>query len=356
MLTLVPVPQDQQTGTLVNDRLFVIFDADLGPDPCDFSTLSMVHEYHRRDMIELLAVIGATPDPDLASTFAVYNRLYDNDIAIGAPIDGNGDLAFGQRGQKAYDRAISGTTHRRQNEMIRERYGDASTTAPHTTPPVECYRRVLSANQDRDISIFAAGPLFNLPALLDSGPDEISSLRGDELVAGAVKTLHIMGGAFPSSAEIIRNPWTDGAEWNFWALDTPAVTATALDRMSALGVAMTFVGYEVGKPVVVGHEVVRRLGRDHPTSESYLQYVFSSKGGIELAFENPAFDKVALFQMVEGDTGDWFGEVKGRPVISDTGINTWHADGPHRYITLRSGAQDELTDLINDRITGHYPT
>lgn len=70
-----------------------------------------------------------------------------------------------------------------------------------------------------------------------------------------MKALHIMGGAFPSSAEIIRNPWTDGAEWNFWALDTPDVTAAALDRISALGVAMTFVGYEVGKPVVVGHEV-----------------------------------------------------------------------------------------------------
>lgn len=339
---------------MASDRLRIVFDADLGPDPCDFSTLSMLHEYHGRDMIELLAVIGETPDPDLASTFAVYNRLHGNDIPIGAPTEGDGDLTFDQRGRKVYDSTLSGTTHRLQNEVIRERYGDPSTADPPTTPPVECYRRVLAANQDRDITIFAAGPLFNLPALLDSAPDEISPLSGEELVARGVKALQVMGGAFPASADIIRNPLTDGAEWNFWALDTPGVTATAVDRLTALGIAMTFVGYEVGKPVVVGREVVRRLGRDHPTSESYFQYVFSSKEGTELTAENPAFDEVALFHMVEGETGDWFGEVEGRPLISDSGVNTWNAEGPHRYLTLKQGAEEELIGLVNDRITGHY--
>lgn len=339
---------------MASDRLRVIFDADLGPDPCDFSTLSMLHEYHQRGMIELLAVIGETPDADLASTFAVYNRLYGNDIAVGAPIDGDGDLTFDQRGQKAYDSVLAMTTHRLQNVIIRERYGDASTASAPAAAPVECYRRILAASRDCDITIFAAGPLFNLPVLLDSAPDEFSPLHGEELVAGSVAALHVMGGAFPASAEIIRNPLTYGAEWNFWALDIPGVTANAIDRLTALGIEMTFVGYEAGKPVVVGHEVVDRLGRDHPTSESYLQYVFSSKDGIELTSENPAFDEVALFHMVEGETGDWFGEVHGQPVITGSGVNTWRPDGPHRYITLRSGAQEELIGLINDRITGHY--
>jgi inosine-uridine nucleoside N-ribohydrolase len=175
-------------------------------------------------------------------------------------------------------------------------------------------------------------------------------------VATTVKALHVMGGAFPSSADIIRNPLTDGAEWNFWALDTPHVTARTVDRLTALGVVMTFVGYEVGKPVPVGREVVGRLGRDHPTSDSYYQYVFSSRNGTELTSDNPAFDEVALFHLVEGETGDWFGEVTGRPLISSTGVNTWDPDGPHRYVTLREGVESELIRSMSDRITGRYPS
>ncbi|MCP5027751.1 MAG: hypothetical protein GY929_15865 [Actinomycetia bacterium] len=340
---------------MASDRLRIIYDADLGPDPCDFSTVSMLHEYHARGLIELVACIGETPDPDLASSFAVYNRLHGNDIPIGAPVDGGPDLSFEERGRKVYDDTLERTTHRRQNEVIRERYGDSTTNDQRSVPPVECYRRILAANHQRDIVIFAAGPLYNLPALLESEPDDISPLTGEELVARSVGALQIMGGAFPSSAEIIGNPMTDGAEWNFWALDTPGVTAVTIDRLTTLGIPMTFVGYEVGRPVKVGREVIRRLGRQHPTSESFFQYVFTAKDGLELTAENAAFDEVALFHLVEGKTGDWFGEVEGRPLIEAGGVNTWTADGPHRYLTLRAGAEVELVGLITDRITGHDP-
>ena len=40
----------------------LIYDGDIGPDPCDFSTLSMLHQYHNKGMIDLIGVIGSTPD------------------------------------------------------------------------------------------------------------------------------------------------------------------------------------------------------------------------------------------------------------------------------------------------------
>ena len=40
----------------------------------------MLHEYHRHGMIELVGVVGETPDSYLASTFSIYNQLYKNDI------------------------------------------------------------------------------------------------------------------------------------------------------------------------------------------------------------------------------------------------------------------------------------
>jgi inosine-uridine nucleoside N-ribohydrolase len=342
---------------MTTDRLRVIFDADIGPDPTDFTTISMLHEYHERGMIELVATIGETPDPLLASTFSVYNRLHGHDVPIGAPIDGGGDLAFEERGRVAYDLTMQVVTRRNQNEVIRERYGDSSRADPAVPTPVECYRRLLAAASESDITIFAAGQLFNLPALLDSPPDEHSPLSGEELVRRSVKGLHFMGGAFPSSVDVLEPGIanvTGGAEWNFWALNMRGVTAAALGRLSALGIPMTFVGWEVGIRVLAGREIIDRLGRDHPSSEAYFQYVSTSEDGTELTDENPAYDDVALFHLVEGETGSWFGEVRGRPVIDDVGVNTWAEDGSHRYITLQPGVEAEMRALVTDRITGRF--
>ena len=75
-------------------KMKLIYDGDIGPDPCDFSTLSMLHEYHNKGMIELLGVMGATPDPYLASTFSIYNQVYGNDILIGSFNNAPGGVDF----------------------------------------------------------------------------------------------------------------------------------------------------------------------------------------------------------------------------------------------------------------------
>lgn len=77
-------------------------------------------------------------------------------------------------------------------------------------------------------------------------------------------------------------------------------------------------------------------------SEARFQYRMTSDDGTELNWENPAYDDVTLFHLVEGATGPWFGEVCGRPVIEDGGANTWAEDGPHRYVTLQPGVEGKL--------------
>ena len=37
-------------------KIRLIYDGDIGPDPCDFSTLSMLHQFHSKGMIELVAM------------------------------------------------------------------------------------------------------------------------------------------------------------------------------------------------------------------------------------------------------------------------------------------------------------
>ena len=62
---------DNDAEPKIDNKIMLIYDGDVAPDPCDFGTLSMLHEYHSRNMIELVGVIGATPDPYLASTLSI---------------------------------------------------------------------------------------------------------------------------------------------------------------------------------------------------------------------------------------------------------------------------------------------
>ncbi len=350
----------ERGGSNSDDRgkgLRLIYDGDIGPDPTDFTVLSMLHEYHERAMIDLVGVIGSTPDPLLASTFSIYNRIHGHDVPIGVPHDDGSAPTFEDRGRDVYSVAVEFSTHSDQNEVIARNHGDASTlTAAGAPEPVELYRDLLSGAEHASITIFVAGPLFNLPALLDSPADRHSPLTGEELVAQKVRQIYFMGGNFPNSAESALHAPTDGAEYNWWALGRRGVTAAALQRLAALGTPMTYIGSEVGEPVLVGREVVDRLGRNHPTSEAYFQYRPTYSGeGSELSAENPAFDDVALFHIVEGGMGTYFGEVPGRVRVDDVGVNTWDPDaGGDRYLTLLPGVEGQLAEVITDRVTGQF--
>lgn len=58
------------------------------------------------------------------------------------------------------------------------------------------YRKLLSEADDNSISIVCTGFLTNLGLLIDSQPDEYSSLTGIELIQKKVRDLTVMGGCF----------------------------------------------------------------------------------------------------------------------------------------------------------------
>jgi hypothetical protein len=44
----------QQAKKAERPKIKLIYDGDIGPDPCDFPVLSLLHEYQRHGLIELL--------------------------------------------------------------------------------------------------------------------------------------------------------------------------------------------------------------------------------------------------------------------------------------------------------------
>jgi inosine-uridine nucleoside N-ribohydrolase len=348
---------DQAGISQNNNSIKMIYDGDIGPDPCDFATLSMLHEYHNKEYIDLVGIIGSTPDPYLASTFSIYNQLYDNNIPIAAYNGVSGKVAYSNKVKLTYNMAIKAINYKDQNKTVYEKYGAPQTKTAKDVPcTIELYRRLLSQAEDNSITIYIAGQLFNYPALLSSQSDEISPFTGEELLQKKVKEFVFMGGYFPRSSKNTPYMFTSNAEWNWWALGEPDITKNSLEALIRMGKPITYIGAEIGPRVLTGKELVRRLGREHPTSEAYLLYRPISKGqNNRLRKDNPAYDEVALFVNVEGGIGKYFGEVKGSVRVNRKGANTWvPGDGNQRYITLLPGVEEELVKVITDRVTGKF--
>jgi len=347
-------------------KIKLIYDGDIGPDPCDFSTLSMLHEYHKRGMIELVGVMGATPDPYLASTFSIYNQIYGNDIPIGSFNNAPGGVEYSSIVKMIYYHDIKLKCYADQNKTVYEKFGNRETkTADDVPNPIELYRKLLSEAADDSITIYAAGPLFNFPALFVSRADENSPLSGEELLKTKVKEFVFMGGYFPRSADA---PWNtssgrDNPEYNWWALGDKNTTRKTISTLIKMEKPITYVGFEVGGEVLVGKEIVEHLGRDHPTSEScYLNRItapYSDASKEKRPELKPvviaAFDETALFYVVEGGVGEYFDKEQGRVKIAENGTNTWiGGEGNERYITLLPEVNQKLSQVITDRIAGRF--
>jgi len=339
----------------------LIYDGDIGPDACDFSTISMLHEYHNKGFIELLAVIGATPDLYHASTFSIYNQIYGNEIPIAGYNPESSDVDFDEGLIKKYDEAIKEHTNADENKTIYEKYGNGKTLRSNgVTGTVTLYRKLLSEAEDNSIVIYAAGQLFNFPPLLKSGSDQYSPLSGKELLKAKLRKVVIMGGRFPES-KTIGNPI--GAEWNWWAFGSKNITKMTMNALVETGKPIIYVGFEVGVQVHVGMEMIKRLGREHPTTEAfYLSKATRNptKNTINessfLTSENPAFDEIGLFVAVEGGIGEFFNTIQGRVEINEHGGNSWVRDeqGNESYITLLPDVEKKLSEIITDRITGDF--
>jgi len=362
---------DQVTGEKIPKQpIRLIYDGDIGPDPCDFSTLSMLHEYHKRGMIELLGVIGETPDKHLASTFSIYNQLYGHDIPIGAFEPGRSEVEFTSEVIVRYFANINKLCFADQNKTIYDRYGNKETaTSGEVSGTVSLYRKLLSAAEDNSVVIYIAGQLYNFPPLITSKADSYSQLSGRELLDRKVKEFVVMGGFFPNS---LKNKWyidnTHGAEWNFWGFHSRHTTKNTFHVLTQLDKPITYIGAETGYPVKVGLEMAKRLGRSHPTTEAFTQYRLTSRivedqeaEGPVLQKRNPAYDELTLFYVVEGGVGKYFVRHTGQITIDENGANGWlPGDGNESYLTFtgtwkeRNTAIKELQNIITDRITGRF--
>lgn len=284
---------------LVETQQRVILDTDIDSDVDDVGALAMLLNMHKNGVIDLLGVITTSDDPYAPVCVNSINTYYGfPDIPVG--------YLMGQS---------SLNNHSRYTKFIAHEYPAKISSWTDALESTSLYRKLLDQNPDESVTIITIGHLSSLQKLLQSSPDQISSMNGTALVRKKVKRWICMGGQFPQ-----------GKEANFCRPD-PQSTVYCLKQWEKETI---FCGWEVGNKVVTGGNSLRdRLSPNHPVHRAYELYnQFAGR---------QSWDQIAIL-LFTGKADTFFSYSKyGRCEVTSDGSNIWREDtsGNHRYVNIR---------------------
>ena len=174
----------------------------------------------------------------------------------------------------------------------------------------------------------------NLARLLDSQPDECSTLSGMDLVKQKVKLLSIMAGAFTS---VDGNPKYE--EYNI-VRDIPSCRKLVNDWPAPV----VFSGFEIG--IALPYPATS-IDRDygyvphHPLAEAYIHY-------IPPPHNRPTWDLTAVLFAVLGDRGYFDVSTRGKATVGNDGSCRFEETpaGLHAYLILRPEQRPRVIEAL----------
>ncbi len=263
----------------------LILDTDIASDVDDVGAVALLHGLANQGKVLILAEMVSSGNPWSAGCLEAVNAWFNRQ-----------DIPVGVVGGKSVQDSSKYT------KAIAREFGSHDSTARKEFPDaVQLYRRVLSGQPDKSVTVVTIGYLTNLHNLLLSKPDLLSPLDGISLVRKKVKRLVCMGGEYPV-----------GREWNFYR-DAQA-TVTVVQQWPT---PIVFCGFEIGKDILTG-SVLRNNRQPGPVRRSYELY-----NGLT---DRPSWDQVTVYYAVtsseERKSTFWF-KVYGQNKVHPDGSNSW---------------------------------
>lgn len=299
--------------SIVDQRpVAVIFDTDMTTDCDDAGALALLHTLERRGEARILATMVNNKGEYSAGATAAINAFYGRaDIPVGAY---QGD-AVGRDAAGFFEEIALDTLTNGHQVISRYQMPDA----------VDVYRRVLAEANPNEVVIVSVGHLNNLYDLLQSGPDQYSSLNGIDLVEQKVDHLVVMGGHFhPQASE--RPPY--GREHNFSVRGSAPFTGPTLEYWPT---RVLISGYEIGENIITGPGLAA-LDEHHPVRRAY-----DGHPSEPLVNGRMSWDQTAVLAAVRDPGLYWDLSGPGRAEVDSEGKNTWIDDpnGNHKYLIER---------------------
>ena len=306
----------------------VILDTDMNEDVDDAGALAMLHALADRGLAEILGITYCTSAPWGVPAIRAINRWYRRpDLPVGAfgrPgfLDEYANLSYIRFLAEAYGPGEGGAASGGPEAAAAP--AQAGTALEPAPEAVSLIRRLLAGRGRADVVLVGIGPMPNLAALLDSGPDGTSPLPGPDLVRRSVRSLVLMCGRIP-----------EGIEYNL--RQDPGAARRVLSDWPG---PVVICDGELGGSLQAGARFCRRAPRGNPVRTAYLLHAV----GLDWA----CYDQAAVLAAVTG-TRYFRLSAPCRLEVDKEGSGRWTADpsGNHRYLEARFPAAD-LSRLVED--------
>jgi inosine-uridine nucleoside N-ribohydrolase len=304
-----------------NKPVAIIFDSDMGPDYDDVGAITLLHAFADSGYVKILATVASTKYEGVAAVFNVFNTYFGRpDLPIAVPKEKALELRDWQHWT---DTLISRYPHKiKSNEEVPD--------------PTEVYRKILSAQPNKSITIVTTGFLTNLYYLMKSGPDKFSKLNGKDLIRQKVKQLVCMAGRFPSGSEFNVNRDAVASQLVFNNWPTPVMLS----------------GFEIGMKIKTGLPLVGNGSIKNSPVKDVFQIC------IPMAAEDSAgrmsWDETAVLVAIKGYK-PWYKIESGKMVVARDGSNSW-VNYPTVHTRLVEEQSPKVVEHLINSTMMHQPT
>jgi inosine-uridine nucleoside N-ribohydrolase len=197
------------------------------------------------------------------------------------------------------------------------------------------YRKILSKQPNRSVTIVTVGFLTNLSNLLLTKADAYSSLEGKELVKRKVKQLVCMAGRFPSGSEFNVNQ----------------DAAASQNVFSNWPTNILFSGFEIGWKIRVGLPLIQNNAiQDSPVKDVFRISIPMSR---EDSAGRMSWDETAVLVAVKGYE-PYYHLAYGRIKVAADGSNTWSTEGKQHAHLVEAVSPEIVREYIN-KVIMHEP-
>ncbi|MDO9374386.1 MAG: nucleoside hydrolase [Ferruginibacter sp.] len=295
----------------------IIFDTDIAPDYDDVGAMAMLHALADKGEATILATISCNAFETTVPTLSVLNTYFKRTaIPIGITKKALPNKDCSQRWAQA----------------INEKYPHALRSNVAAVEAVQLYRKILAAQPDQSVTIVSVGFFTNLADLLESPPDEFSTLTGKELVTKKVKQLVSM------AARLDKNDGTEGYEFNVM-VDAAASQKVFADWPTPVVIS----GFEIGEKVLSGIRLVNNKSiTNSPVKDAYKIALEKDKNKLG----RNSWDQTAVLAAIRG-IAPYFNTRKVNFAVADDGKNVLIPGDKFTYLTFRKSPA-EIATIIED--------
>jgi len=299
----------------------IIFDSDMGPDYDDVGAITILHALADNGEARILATMASNKYEGVAAVLNVFNTYFKRpDVPIGIP--------FGD--------AVNMRDSQHWTDTLLAKYPHKIETNADAQDAVKLYRKILAKQPDHSVTIVTIGFLTNISNLLNTQPDEYSTLNGKELIAKKVKLLVSMAGKFPSGYEFNVDKDIAASNNVFQNVDIPVI----------------YSGFEIGEKIKAGLPLINNAAiKNSPVKDAFRIAMSQSAGDAQ---GRMSWDETAVLIAIKGYSA-YYDLHKGKMVpIATDGKNSWDDNEKGQGYMVEKMDYLTVQDLINTLIQ-HQP-